>query len=296
MTLRTRILLSTIFGFFVLGASAYSEGKFDSNSDIRGYSLSMTKSQVLNKVKTSFKRDDYFLIQAPIETQYYSENYLLGIEADFISYVDKFGHSNTTTTGQDRIFVFFNPISQSNDIFAVSRYVFYDPEKNPTTVKSIEKSMEEKYGKPTILSSITVSGHDHHYYIWSLDTEGLQNSDSIRQLRIESLSYFHFPSYIMPSTGQTVAYSAEGKAQNFMELFKSPDEIAKLSKTHGKILAICIVADNQDSVYTNNMTEVLIDVDKANRELNECIDGFWAKIEKNRTKTILNDNAKKPAL
>ncbi len=250
--------------------------QFNPNSDINGFSLTMTQGQVLNYVKKEYSTDRFIMMPVEIVTNDYRVNTNLGLQIDIKPY-------QPNELGRDRVKIFFNPNLASTDIFAIYRWVHFGV-NNRITMATLFDSLVEKYGPPT-----NVHWDIHHWdvdYIWS--GNGATSDLST------------FPCYVNSWTGNAslLKQDSEAIAHNFLS-YVNHNQIDNRNATRrnrGLMLTVHISSQLGAHAYAYEMEETLIDLTKGMPELLSFSIDIFTKSNQIRNQKISHDMKNKPIL
>ena len=124
--------------------NASADELLEPESDILGFKLSMTQKQAKDYAKTKFKGRPFLMVPVKVASSDYAKDSVLGFFLEV-----KSRHTDDPVLmrqGVEMVRVAFNP-NNSNDIYAVSRFVNFG-ENSRVTTETLVNSLTAKYGKP----------------------------------------------------------------------------------------------------------------------------------------------------
>jgi hypothetical protein len=275
----------------IIYSSPLVGAEFNQKSDILGFNLDMTGSEVLQalqsrgaKVKEKTKS---------LASQYFKQQIVVLYEADVTSPKNQdhnkieqekflkeqqereaFGlhHKPPESVGQfgrDNITIVLNIEDQSKKILALERVVQYTTEEMPST-KIVVEALIEKYGQPLHRKGDKEAPYEFEWYYPSTDKIDMLGCDSVATMVVEG----HID-FISNRIRQYVAENASAC---------------------GQYLRVSLSFSGSESRYISEMTARLVDVRRAIESYRVFTERFWSASEQAKRNQDEEDKKKKPPI
>lgn len=272
----------------VSGAPAHA-GSFNSQSDIFGLNLSMTREEARAALIAKYGEKQLVPLPSKVILPNISQEANLGFavvakSAESPESMDGFG-----PVGKDVVHVYFDPNPAANGIYQVTRTTGYGS-RSHTTLQSLNDSLREKYGQPTVAQS----QGDRVDYIFALDPAAFDKRTCI------IADYGGFNGYLMshPDGELTRPVVVQAASNHFVDIINALTSRPSAAAFHqhencGTVLEVYATLQGP---YVTVLQESLVDISRGSAAIMQFTRNLYSQSNDVAHRQLQKDTGNKPEL